>query len=88
MITVYYDNDFKKSLKKRIEPSPALKGAFLSRLEVFRTHPQDPILRCHKLTGALKGMEAFSITGDVRVIYRRQGDNAYFLDIGTHNQVY
>ncbi len=33
--------------------------------------------------------ELFFVTGDIsRVIYYIEEDTAYFLDIGTHNQVY
>lgn len=36
----------------------------------------------------MAGKRAFWITGDIRVVYRVRGDTVYFLDIGTHNQVY
>lgn len=42
----------------------------------------------HVLTGSLQGRRAFSISGDVRVIYIELEDKIIFLDIGTHNQVY
>lgn len=47
------------------------------------------MLRDHKLVGTLKGLRAFFITGDVRVIYIEENDDSITLiDIGTHNQVY
>jgi mRNA-degrading endonuclease YafQ of YafQ-DinJ toxin-antitoxin module len=42
----------------------------------------------HHLTGDLQGRRAFSITGDVRVVYIEFKDKIIFLDVGTHNQVY
>lgn len=45
-------------------------------------------LNDHALSGNLQGKRAFSITGDIRVIYVELEDRLIFLDIGTHNQVY
>ncbi|MDO8609629.1 MAG: type II toxin-antitoxin system mRNA interferase toxin, RelE/StbE family [bacterium] len=49
---------------------------------------QNPLLKDHKLIGSLNGLRAFSITGDVRVVYRIEGDILELYDIGSHNQVY
>lgn len=42
----------------------------------------------HALTGDLQGRRAFSVTGDIRVVYIELEDKIIFLDIGSHNQVY
>lgn len=42
----------------------------------------------HALTGKLTGKRAFSVAGDIRVIYVELEDAIVFLDIGSHNQVY
>ena len=42
----------------------------------------------HALTDGLEGKRAFSITGEIRVIYVELEGCIVFLDIGTHNQVY
>ena len=42
----------------------------------------------HKLIGSLEGFRSFSITGDIRVVYRKDGAEIELYDIGTHNQVY
>jgi len=57
-------------------------------LELFKINPQNPILRDHALKGDKIGLRSFSITGDYRVIYYIEDETAYFLDIGTHAQVY
>jgi mRNA-degrading endonuclease YafQ of YafQ-DinJ toxin-antitoxin module len=41
----------------------------------------------HSLTGTMKGPRAFSIVGDVRLVYRETNEYYVFLDIGSHNQV-
>jgi addiction module RelE/StbE family toxin len=45
-------------------------------------------LNDHPLTGKLKGLRAFSVGGDVRVVYQEAENYYLFLDIGSHNQVY
>lgn len=42
----------------------------------------------HSLAGSLVGKRAFSITGDIRVIYHEADQYYEFLDVGTHSQVY
>jgi len=47
------------------------------------------LLKDHPLTGKKQGLRAFSITGDVRIVYHFVSDDfVEFLDIGSHNQVY
>ena len=58
------------------------------RTRLFVADSQDSLLRDHQLSGRLKGYRAFSVTGDIRVVYYIHEEIAYFVDIGTHNQVY
>ena len=60
----------------------------MKRVDVFLTGYRAQPLNDHALAGGMKGLRAFSITGDVRVIYRETDDCYEFLDIGTHAQVY
>ncbi len=85
---IIYTATFKKHLKKRILHRRKLYQKFKKRVELFINSPDDPSLRDHKLKGAKKGLRAFSITGDIRVVYYKEGECIYFLDIGTHTQVY
>jgi addiction module RelE/StbE family toxin len=79
---------FEKHFPKRIKPNHSLVKRFSSRVAIFIHDPNNPILRNHRLTGSKKDFYAFSITGDIRVVYTISGDEAWFMDIGTHNQVY
>lgn len=66
-----------------------LERKFQERLDLFIKNKKNPILRDHNLIGKLKSFRAFSITGDVRVIYSEEPkDEIIFIDIGTHSQVY
>lgn len=85
---VEFTNSFIKTYKKRILPNDKLHQKFKIRTELFSNNPKHTLLKNHRLTGNLEGYWAFSITGDVRVVYKIKNEVAYFTDIGTHNQVY
>ena len=85
---VEYKNSFIKNYRKRIHENSPEDKKFIARLKLFEINPQNPILRDHSLTGNFKGLRSFSVTGDIRVIYYIEGETAYFIDIGSHNQVY
>ena len=59
-----------------------------TRIVMFLAGQRGTPLNDHALSGNLQGKRAFSITGDIRVIYVELEDRLIFLDIGTHNQVY
>lgn len=67
---------------------------FIERLEVFVFDQNVEALKIHSLKGNMKDCFAFSVTGDVRAIYRKRIiDNGEvfvftFIDIGGHSAVY
>ena len=56
-------------------------------LRRFGTEPQNPLLRTHKLKGDLDGYWAFSVDDDLRVLFRWDGDLAFLVNLGSHDQV-
>ncbi|MBI2049604.1 type II toxin-antitoxin system mRNA interferase toxin, RelE/StbE family [Candidatus Roizmanbacteria bacterium] len=85
---IHYHKDFIKSYRKRILRNVSLDKRFKERLKLFIENNQSSILKDHVLKGRKLGYRAFSITGDIRVIYEEVDDGVLLLDIGTHNQVY
>lgn len=79
---------FVKNFKIRISSSRKLKKQFVSRLELFKEGVRDYPLDDHALIGTMKGLRAFSVGGDLRVVYRETKEYYEFLDVGSHNQVY
>ena len=81
--------DFKKSYKKRISNNPKLVLKTAQRLKLFQENSDEPILRDHQLKGSKNNLRAFSISGDIRIVYMKiSEEHIILLDIGTHNQVY
>lgn len=85
---IKYVGQFIKHFYRRIQPYPQLNHQFDERVKLFLKSPNHPILKSHKLKGKKKDRRAFSVTGDIRVVYFIERDIIYFIDIGTHNQVY
>ena len=80
---------FKKSYKKRISSNIKLSLKTEERIIIFKSEPKNSTLKNHGLTGAKKGLRAFSITGDIRIVYLPVSEEkVVFIDIGSHNQIY
>ncbi|HVC36450.1 MAG TPA: type II toxin-antitoxin system mRNA interferase toxin, RelE/StbE family [Candidatus Dormibacteraeota bacterium] len=82
------DKTFEKHFKQRINPNDKLVKLFGQRLESFISGELGYPLYDHALTGKLKSKRAFSVAGDIRVVYIELEDYIVFLDVGSHNQVY
>ena len=76
---------FLRRAKKLRDPQAAMLRAALRR---FAADPRDPLLRTHKLKGELADYWAFSIDEDLRVLFRWDGDVAFLVNLGTHDEVY
>lgn len=87
-MNIVYTDTFRKHFSKRIKPHHNLNVKFSERVNLFIISPNNPILKDHPLRGRHQELRAFSITGDIRVVYFIKDNITYFADIGTHNQVY
>ena len=76
---------FLRRAKKLREPQASMLRAALRRLAA---DPADPLLRTHKLKGDLRDYWAFSVDDDLRVLFRWDGDVAFLVNLGSHDEVY
>ena len=81
-----------KQLKLR---DPKLAAKAEKQLALFAQNPKHPSLRTHKLTGKIEDRWSISITKSIRMVYvviegqeENEEPTAYFVAIGTHDQVY
>lgn len=89
MTEIVLSSRFRKAFKRKIRGNKILEKRFRDRAEIFQTHPFDPGLKTHQLSGELQGLWSFSIDYDVRVVFSFiEGNRALFVDIGTHDEVY
>ncbi len=86
---ILLSKDFIKYFKKRITTGSNIDKQYTKKVKNFIKNRKDPLLKDHKLSGKLKGKRAFSITGDIRVVYVEESkDFVTFINVGSHNQVY
>ncbi|MCV0377564.1 hypothetical protein [Microbacterium sp.] len=76
---------FLRRAKKLREPHATMLRAALRR---FAADPGDPLLRIHKLKGDLREYWSFTVDDDLRVLFRWDGDVAFLVNIGSHDEVY
>jgi len=77
------------SFRRRVRKlTPTQRRGLERALRRFQADPFDPSLRIHKLSGELAGKWAFSVAYDLRVVCLIEGDLAYLLAVGTHDEVY
>ena len=79
-----------KRFDKKIEKhSKKIKNEFKKRIQLFVLDVNNSILKTHKLSGKLKYLWSFNVTGDIRVVFdKSQKDIIILVDIGTHSDLY
>ena len=79
---------FEKKLIKYAKFDRDIFELIRKQIKLFENNENHPSLRVHKLHGELEGYWSLSINKSVRVIYYVENSMAYFINIGTHNEVY
>jgi mRNA-degrading endonuclease YafQ of YafQ-DinJ toxin-antitoxin module len=76
---------FLRRAKKLEEAQAVMLRASLRR---FALNPRDLLLHTHKLKGELQGYWSFSVDEDLRVLFRWEGEVAFLVNLGSHDEVY
>lgn len=78
-----------KKLTKLYKKDRQLYTRIQKQISLFESNPKHHSLRLHELTGNLTNTWSISITKSIRMVYRHlEGNIAYFIKIGTHEEVY
>lgn len=64
------------------------KKKFQERRDLFLQDEFNPILNNHALKGSYIGYRSINITGDLRVIFKKKHDEAIFIAIDSHSNLY
>ncbi len=61
----------------------------VERIEILCVDEFNLILNNHPLKGEFLGQRSINVTGDIRIIYRKEGSTIILLlQIGSHSQLY
>lgn len=82
-------SDTIRLLEKTQKKDKKLSQKIDKQLALFKENPKHPSLRTHKLAGNSDNRWSISITRSIRMVYiLEEKDLAYFIDLGTHDEVY
>jgi addiction module RelE/StbE family toxin len=80
---------YKKRFEKQLKKLPLnIRERFYERLNLFIDNHSSPILNNHSVDMIYPGCRSINVTGDYRAIYEEVGVTAYFIQIGTHSELY
>ena len=82
--------DYTKSFLKQYAKLPRnIQLQTDERILMWQKNPLNPKLKDHPLSGKYQGYRSINISGDMRALYRKQGNTIIvFSFIGTHSQLY
>lgn len=84
-MVVDFHKDFIKSSNKLTLQQ---KSKLTQRLKLFEQNQFNPILNNHSLRGKYLGFRSINITGDLRAIYGKEGENVIFVAVDSHSNLY
>ena len=84
-MTIQLHKNFKKQFNKLTDSQ---KRKFRERRDAFLLDEFNTILNNHALKGIYQGYRSINITGDIRVIFKREGEDIIFAKIGSHSKLY
>lgn len=84
-MTIKLHQNFLKQYKKLRESK---KKKFKERRDLFLQNELNPTLNNHSLKGKYQGFRSINVTGDLRAIYKKNNDEALFVAIDSHSNLY
>jgi len=84
-MTIVFHKDFKKKYSKL---PPKIVEKLDDRLRLFSNEEFDPTLNNHALKGKWLGYRSINATGDIRAVFKRGLESAFFIAIDTHSNLY
>lgn len=81
---IYLHKDSKRGYKKLTK---AQISKFKERRNLFLQDQFNPILNNHALSGKYRGYRSINVTGDLRVVYKREGEDVIFVKIDSHSNL-
>ena len=84
-MNIYLHKNFDRGFKKLTK---AQKNKFRERRNLFLKDEFNPILNNHSLVGKYTGYRSINVTGDLRAVFKREDDQAIFVKIDSHSNLY
>ncbi len=86
---IEFSGEYTSMYAALVADDDAMRARILEHVIWFRRNTDDTRLANHPLHKKMKGYWAFSVTDDIRIVYRWMGKTTVrFLAIGRHETVY
>lgn len=85
---VEFSQEVDRKIRRIHKKDQKLSQQIEKQLALFIENPKHPSLRIHKLSGEFKNLWSLSINRSIRMVYILETDSAYFVGLGTHDEVY
>lgn len=79
---IAYHHIFMKQLKKL---HLDLQEEIFKKIEIFEENHMHISLKTHKLQGKMKNLYSFSVNYQYRIVFEINSNEAFFLEVGTHD---
>ena len=84
---INFSKKFYRKFDKYLKKHPHEALLIRNRINLLKTFPTHPSLRLHKLENR-ENEYAISIDHSTRLVFTREKDSIFLLDIGSHDEVY
>ena len=85
-LEIKYSKNFYKQYHKL---GDKIKIKVIERTRLLSRDEFNPLLNNHKLKGEYDGCRSVNVSGDIRIIYMKEGlQVVLLLQVGTHSQLY
>jgi len=86
MMEIFFTRKYQRALVKLVKKRPDYIRIIEKRIDLLKHSPVHPMLRVHKLVN--RDEYSLSIDHSIRIIFSREKDTCYLLEIGSHDEVY
>ena len=84
---IFFTPQFERQLRKLTRKNPEYKLLIKKRILLLSEAPNHPQLHLHKLTNK-ENEFAISVDCSIRIVFIREKNTCYLLEIGPHDEVY
>jgi mRNA interferase YafQ len=88
MRTIYATPTFVRLSRDMLRKNPMLKKKWSNVVKLLEKDVFHPLLKTHKLHGALKDLYACSVSYDTRITFTFDERRIMLKGIGTHDEIY
>lgn len=85
---IIFSFSYLRNLRRYLKKNPHQLINIKDKITLFKTSPNHPSLKLHKLKGKKREVWSIKIHEDLRILFVYFDEKIIFVDIGKHDEVY